>query len=69
MRFPDKMQQNFRNSEMDYLVTLKRKQFIEDAQVVRLSGLHLGTPGDAILWLRQTIFQVNDIWLTWILGG
>jgi predicted nucleic acid-binding protein len=37
----------------DYLVTLNRRHFIEDPEVARRSGLRIGTPGDALAWVRN----------------
>ncbi len=37
---------------VDYLVTLNRRHFLDDPQVARLSGLRIGTPGDAPGWVR-----------------
>jgi predicted nucleic acid-binding protein len=42
------------NGEVDFLVTLNRKHFIDDPGVARKSGLKIGTPGDALEWLRQS---------------
>ncbi len=39
----------------DYLVTLNRRHFIEDPEVARRSGLRIGTPGDALAWVRTRI--------------
>ena len=41
------------NGEVDFLVTLNRKHFIDDPGVARKTGLKNGTPGDALEWLRQ----------------
>lgn len=38
-----------------YLVTLNRRHFIEDSEVARRSGLRIGTPGDALAWVRGEI--------------
>jgi hypothetical protein len=35
-----------------FLVTLNRRHFIEDPEVARRSGLRIGTPGDALAWVR-----------------
>lgn len=35
-----------------YLVTLNRRHFVDDPQVARRSGLRIGTPGDALAWVR-----------------
>jgi hypothetical protein len=41
--------------ETGYLVTLNRRHFIEDPEVARRSGLRIGTPGDALTWVRSEI--------------
>jgi hypothetical protein len=41
--------------KVDYLVTLNRRHFIDDPEVVRRSGLRIGTPGDALAWVRQRL--------------
>ena len=38
-----------------YLVTLNRRRFIEDPEVARQSALRIGTPGDALAWVRSEI--------------
>lgn len=43
-------------AKVDYLVTLNRKHFIDDPKVARKSGLNIGTPGDALSWVRGQIF-------------
>lgn len=40
-------------AKVDYLVTLNRKHFIDDADVAQQAGLRIGTPGDALNWLRR----------------
>jgi predicted nucleic acid-binding protein len=40
---------------VDYLVTLNRKHFLDDPQVAARSGLRIGTPGDALAWVRARI--------------
>ena len=42
-------------AEVDYLVTLNRKHFIDDPDVALKSGLRIGTPGDALHWVRERI--------------
>ena len=39
-------------AEVDYLVTLNRKHFLDDPQVAVRSGLRIGTPGEALAWVR-----------------
>ena len=38
---------------VDYLVTLNRRHFIDDPAVAGRSGLRIGTPGDALAWVRE----------------
>ena len=40
---------------VDFLVTLNRRHFIDDPEVARKSGLRIGTPGDALAWVRQQL--------------
>jgi len=42
-------------SKADFLVTHNRKNFIDDPQVAEKTGLRIGTPGDALEWLREQI--------------
>lgn len=41
--------------KVDYLVTLNRRHFLDDPEVARRSGLLIGTPGDALAWVRQRL--------------
>ena len=41
------------NAHVDYLVTLNRRHFIDDPGVAEKSGLRIGSPGDALAWVRQ----------------
>lgn len=43
--------------EVDYLVTLDRRHFIDDADVAARSGLRIGTPGEALAWIRGQLPQ------------
>ena len=45
---------------VDYLVTLNRRHFLDDPQVARRSGLRIGTPGDALHWLRERFAAEED---------
>ena len=36
-------------------VTLNRRHFIDDPEVARRSGLRIGTPGDALAWVRSEL--------------
>jgi predicted nucleic acid-binding protein len=40
-------------AEVDYLVTLNRKHFLDDPQVAVRSGLRIGVPGEALAWVRS----------------
>ncbi|MFQ6015048.1 MAG: putative toxin-antitoxin system toxin component, PIN family [Anaerolineae bacterium] len=42
-------------AEVDYLVTLNRRHFIDDPGVAAQSGLRIGTPGDALAWVREPL--------------
>jgi predicted nucleic acid-binding protein len=39
-------------ARVDFLVTLNTKHFLEDPEVSRRTGLRIGTPGDALAWVR-----------------
>lgn len=41
------------NAGVDFLVTLNTRHFMNDPQVSELSRLRIGTPGDALAWLRN----------------
>jgi len=47
-------------AKVDYLVTLNRKHFIDDLEVARKSCLKIGTPGDALSWVRGQIFTEDQ---------
>jgi predicted nucleic acid-binding protein len=42
-------------ARVDYLVTLNRRHFQDDPSVSARSGLRIGSPGDALAWLREQI--------------
>jgi len=42
-------------AKTDYLVTLNRRHFIDDPGVAARSGLRIGTPGDALAWVRESL--------------
>ena len=44
-------------TQADYLVTLNRRHFLEDSGVAVRSGLRIGTPGDALAWVRGRLAQ------------
>lgn len=44
-------------AEVDYLVALNRKHFLDDPQVAIRSGLRIGAPGEALAWVRSEFKQ------------
>lgn len=42
-------------AKVDYLVTLNHKHLLEDASLAQKSGLRIGTPGDALAWVREEL--------------
>ncbi len=42
-------------SRVDYLITLNRRHFLDDPMVAQRSGLMIGTPGEALNWVRSQI--------------
>lgn len=42
-------------AKVDYLATHNRKHFLDDPEVVNRSGLNIGTPGDALVWIRENL--------------
>jgi predicted nucleic acid-binding protein len=40
-------------ANVDFLATLNRRHFLNDPEVSRWSGLRIGTPGDALAWVRE----------------
>jgi predicted nucleic acid-binding protein len=43
--------------QAEYLVTLNRRHFVDDPDVAGRSGLRIGTPGDALAWVRERLKQ------------
>jgi len=41
----------------DYLVTLNRHHFLDDPSVAARAKLRIGTPGDALEWVRRSLRQ------------
>lgn len=41
----------------DFLVTLNRRHFLDDKGVAARSGLRIGTPQDALAWVREQIVR------------
>jgi hypothetical protein len=42
-------------AKVDFLVTHNRKHFLDDPKVEERSGIRIGTPGDALAWLRDSL--------------
>ncbi len=42
-------------AKTDYLVTLNRRHFIDDPGVAARSGLRIGSPGDGLAWVRESL--------------
>ena len=47
--------------QVDYLVTLNRRHFLDDAEVAQRSGLRIGSPGDALAWVREQLGSADEI--------
>jgi predicted nucleic acid-binding protein len=43
-------------AQVDFLVTLNTRHFLADPDVAHRSGLRIGTPGDALAWVRENRF-------------
>lgn len=43
------------HARVDFLATLNRKHFLDDPQVAARSGLRIGTPGDALAYIRDRL--------------
>jgi predicted nucleic acid-binding protein len=43
------------NARSDYLVTLNRRHFLDDPEVAVRAGLPIGSPGDALAWVRAQL--------------
>ena len=44
----------------DYLVTLNRRHFLDDPAVAVRSNLRIGTPGDALAWVRRRLAETGS---------
>jgi predicted nucleic acid-binding protein len=42
---------------VDYLVILNRKHFITNPKVAEKTGLRIGTPADALTWIREQLSE------------
>ncbi len=40
-------------ARVDFLATLNKRHFIDDANIAQRSGLRIGTPGNALAWVRD----------------
>ncbi len=47
-------------ARVDFLATLNTKHFLEDPQVANRSGLRIGTPGDALAWVRKQLSKTAE---------
>lgn len=47
------------HSDTDYLVTLNRRHFVDDPAVADRSRLRIGTPGDALAWVRRYLVETG----------
>ncbi len=45
------------HAQVDFLVTLDVHHFIDDPEVAQRSGLRIGTPGDALIWVREWLIK------------
>lgn len=46
-------------ARVDFLATLNTKHFIDDPDVACRSGLRIGTPGDALAWVREQFAKTD----------
>jgi predicted nucleic acid-binding protein len=46
-------------AQVDFFVTLNTKHFINDPEVSRRTGLRIGTPGDALAWVREQLSRTS----------
>jgi predicted nucleic acid-binding protein len=44
-------------ADVDYLATFNRRHFIDDPEVTARAGIPIGTPGDALAWVRGQLAQ------------
>ena len=42
-------------AQVDFLVTLNRRHFLDDPKAAQQSGLRIGTPGEALRWVREQL--------------
>ncbi len=46
-------------ADVGFLVTHNRIHFIDDPEVARNSNLQIGTPGDALIWVREQLASID----------
>lgn len=46
-------------ARVDFLVTLNSRHFLDDPSVAEKSGLRIGTPGDALKWVRDRMLSLD----------
>lgn len=49
-----------REARTDFLVTLNTRHFIDDPTVAERAGLRIGTPGDALDWVRPHLIKEGE---------
>ena len=42
-------------ANVDFLATLNTRHYVNNPEVARRSGLRIGTPGDALAWIREQL--------------
>ena len=42
-------------AHVDFLATHNRKHFLDDPKVAERAGIRIGTPGDALAWIRENL--------------
>ena len=47
-------------ARVDYLVSFDRRHFVGDPGVADRSGLRIGTPGDALAWVRERLMREEE---------
>jgi hypothetical protein len=47
-------------ARVGFLATLNRRHFLDDPEVARRAGLPIGTPGDALAWVRGELQRVSE---------
>jgi predicted nucleic acid-binding protein len=47
------------HARVDFMCTLNTRHFIDDPAVAIKSGLRIGTPGDALAWVREQLAKME----------